>query len=85
MTVARGKWDVKAEAERSDSAQCGSARRSLRECTHAGSRCAPTRPPEAYLLAAFLAHLASVFRNGYAFCGASTVPVSEVLNGTMRP
>lgn len=38
-----------------------------------------------YLLAAALAHLASVFRNGYAFFGASMVPLSEVLKGTMRP
>ena len=37
-----------------------------------------------YLLAAVLAHLASVFRNGNAFGGGSMVPVSDVLKGTMR-
>ncbi len=38
-----------------------------------------------YFDAAVLAHLASVFRKGNAFGGASMVPVSEVLKGTMRP
>ena len=37
-----------------------------------------------YLVAAVLAHLASVFRNGNAFGGGSMVPVSDVLKGTMR-
>ena len=35
--------------------------------------------------AAFFAHFASVLRKGYAFCGASTLPVSDVRKGTMRP
>src|SRR4029077_6197710 len=37
------------------------------------------------LSAAFFAHFARVSRNGYAPCGASTLPVSDVRKGTIRP
>src|SRR6266849_7947506 len=49
----------------------------------ASQRPAPTNV--IYLPAAALAHLANVLRNGYAACGASIFPSSDVLKGTMRP
>jgi len=78
VTVARGKWDVNVGA----SARARAAR---------PWRCITSGDARAYMIlaylaaAAVLAHLASVFRNGYAFDGGSIVPVSEVLKGTMRP
>ena len=80
MTVASGKWDVKRK---------GSWRRErllVRQRHESCRTSAPLAPTlESYLPAAVLAHLASVFRKGYAFVGASIVPVSAVLKGTMRP
>ncbi len=57
----------------------------VRQDTKEWVRVIAPHPSQGHFFAADCAQCASVVRNGFAPAGASTFPVRDVLNGTMRP